>query len=212
MTDKRSISNPLALAVLALLFERPMHPYEMATTLREREKEESIKLRFGSLYSVIDRLQNAGLIRAGERVREGNRPERTTYHITEAGTEEMREWLRDLVSTPIKEYPQFETALSLLPVLPPDEAVDMLEVRLELLDAMIEQNEAKYEQATEVGIPALFMIESDYRIRLLKAERDWIRELIERIVGENWAEIELMEGIPSWRQMHEERRSSTDTH
>jgi hypothetical protein len=119
----------------------------------------------------------------------------------------MREWLRDLVSTPIKEYPQFETALSLLPVLPPDEAIEMLEVRLELLEAMIEQNETKYEQATEEGIPALFMIESDYRIRLLKAERDWIRELIERIVEENWADIELMEGIPSWRQMHQFRMS-----
>jgi DNA-binding PadR family transcriptional regulator len=206
MTDRRSISNPLALAVLALLFERPMHPYEMATTLREREKEESIKLRFGSLYSVIDRLQEAGLIRAGERVREGNRPERTIYHITEAGTEEMREWLRDLVSTPVKEYPQFETALSLIPVLPPDEAVEMLEVRLGLLDAMIEANIAKHEQATKLGIPSLFMIESDYRVRLLKAERDWIGELIERIVEENWADTELMEGIPSWRQMHEIRK------
>jgi DNA-binding PadR family transcriptional regulator len=205
MSDKRSVSNPLALAVLALLFERPMHPYEMATTLREREKAESIKLRFGSLYSVIDRLQEEGMIRAGERVREGKRPERTVYHITEAGEAEMRDWLRDLVSTPIKEYPQFEAALSLLPVLPPDEAIEMLEVRLELLDAMIEENEAKHEQATEMGIPELFTIESRYRVRLLEAEREWIRELIERIVEENWAEAELLEGVPSWRGLHEMR-------
>jgi DNA-binding PadR family transcriptional regulator len=206
MSDKRSVSNPLALAVLALLFERPMHPYEMATTLREREKEESIKLRFGSLYSVIDRLQEEGLIRAGERVREGKRPERTVYHITDAGESEMRDWLRDLVSTPVKEYPQFEAALSLLPVLPPDEAIQMLEVRLELLDAMIEHNEAKHEQAAEIGVPEIFMIESRYRVRLLEAERDWIRDLVERMVEENWAEAELFEGVPSWRQLHEERQ------
>ena len=48
MARKRR-SNPLALAVMVLLFERPMHPYEMATTLKQRHKQDSIKIRFGSL-------------------------------------------------------------------------------------------------------------------------------------------------------------------
>ena len=55
-------SNPLALAVLALLFERPMHPYEMASTLKHRHKHESIKLRYGTLYTVIELLIARGLI------------------------------------------------------------------------------------------------------------------------------------------------------
>jgi DNA-binding PadR family transcriptional regulator len=206
MSDKqRSISNPLALAVLALLFERPMHPYEMATTLREREKEDSIKLRFGSLYSVIERLQDEGLIVAGERVREGKRPERTVYHITETGTAEMRDWLRDLVSTPVKEYPQFEVALSLLPVLKPDEAMEMLEIRLELLDAMVDEIDAKNEKAAELGVPELFMIESAYRRAMLECEKTWIAATLERMVDGNWADIELMECVPSWRDLHRMR-------
>jgi DNA-binding PadR family transcriptional regulator len=53
---KRKVSNPLALAVLACLAERPMHPYEMASTMRERHKDDSIKLNYGSLYSVIELL------------------------------------------------------------------------------------------------------------------------------------------------------------
>ena len=57
MSSKRMIANPLALAVLACLFERPMHPYEMATTMRERHKDESIKLNYGSLYTAIEGLQ-----------------------------------------------------------------------------------------------------------------------------------------------------------
>src|SRR5579862_3819377 len=64
-------SSPLALAVLALLFERPMHPYEMAATLKQRRKEDSIKLRYGSLYTVIELLLARGLIRAKETAREG---------------------------------------------------------------------------------------------------------------------------------------------
>ena len=61
---RRKVSNPLALAVLACLAERPMHPYEMSTTMRERGKHESIKLNYGSLYSVVESLQKHGLIAA----------------------------------------------------------------------------------------------------------------------------------------------------
>ena len=64
---RRKISNPLALAVLACLYERPMHPYEMATTMRTRNKDESVKLNYGSLYSVVDALQRAGSSRPTRR-------------------------------------------------------------------------------------------------------------------------------------------------
>jgi DNA-binding PadR family transcriptional regulator len=90
-------SNPLALAVLALLFERPMHPYEMGVILKQRHKEESIKLRYGSLYTVIDLLLKRGLIVAKEIARDGRRPERTVYDITPAGRDELRIWMADLV-------------------------------------------------------------------------------------------------------------------
>ena len=94
----RKLSNPLALAVLVLLYERPMHPYEMASTLRARRKEASIKLRYGSLYTVIEQLQERRLIAARETVREGRRPEKTIYQITPDGEHELVDWMRELVS------------------------------------------------------------------------------------------------------------------
>lgn len=205
MAYHRRFSNPLALAVLTLLYEAPMHPYQMAATLKERAKEESIKLRFGSLYSVIERLEREGLIVAGETVREGRRPERTVYHITDAGKVEMHDWLRELVSTPVKEYPQFEAALSLLPGLPPDEAVEMLEVRLEHLDQTIEAINSQIENAAEHGLHPLFLIEADYRSKTLQAERDYVRNLVRRIVDERWGDTEVLQGVPTWRRMHEIR-------
>ena len=111
--SRARLSNPLALAVLTLPHERPMHPYEMSTTLRERRKEESIKLNYGSLYAIVAGLEKHGLVEVREVMREGNRPERTVYGITEAGKAEMIGWLTDLVSIPAKEFPQFEAALSL---------------------------------------------------------------------------------------------------
>jgi len=58
----RNRSNPLALAVLICLSERPMHPYEVATTLRQRQKHESVRLNYGSLYAVVASLEKRGLI------------------------------------------------------------------------------------------------------------------------------------------------------
>jgi len=74
----RHRSNPLALAVLICLSERPMHPYEAAATLRQRYKDESVRLNYGSLYSVFASLERRGLIVAADVSREGRLPERTT--------------------------------------------------------------------------------------------------------------------------------------
>src|SRR5207342_3039788 len=117
MAGRRAVSNPLALAVLVTLCERPMHPYEMASTMRSRGKERSIKLNYGSLYTVVNNLARHGLIEAMGAGREGWRPERTVYRVTEAGRKELDDWMAELVAVPVKEYPQFEAALSELPVL-----------------------------------------------------------------------------------------------
>ena len=94
-------ANALALAVLTLLYEKPMHPYEMSTTLRHRSKEESIKLNYGSLYAVVESLRKKGLVEAGETRREGNRPERTIYALTPEGEHAMREWLAEMLRRPL---------------------------------------------------------------------------------------------------------------
>ena len=113
--SRRRVSNPLALAVLSCLHERPMHPYEISTTLRTRGKEQSIKLNYGSLYSVVESLQKHGLITSVETTREGRRPERTVYEITPAGVDEFEDWLSELLSTPVRDYHSLEAGLSLMP-------------------------------------------------------------------------------------------------
>ena len=89
----RHRANPLALAVLACLTERPMHPYEMAATMRTRGQDQSIRLNYGSLYGVVDNLLKRGLVEEHEVVREGRRPERTVYRITDgAGPRSTSGW------------------------------------------------------------------------------------------------------------------------
>ena len=195
----RKLTNPLALAVLVLLFEKEMHPYEMAATLKQRGKEQSIKLRYGSLYTVIGQLEREAFIASVGTEREGGRPERTTYRLTDAGEAEMNSWLRSLVSEPVKEYPQFEAALSLLPALPPEDVQTLLMERLGHLDEQEHRILAEIEGAAAMNLPALFLIESEYALALLRAEHSYVKGLIHVI------ETAELDGIEQWRQWHANR-------
>jgi len=194
-------SNPLALAVLALLFERPMHPYEMGVILKQRHKEESIKLRYGSLYTVIELLLRRAFIAARETARDGRRPERTVYEITDAGRDELRAWMADLIAEPVKEYPQFEAALCLLPTLPPDEALVLLRERAERIAQNAAALTRHVEAIGEQDFPPLFLVETQYRLALMRAEQQFVGELIRRIEG-GWGPLEL------WRGLHQDREAT----
>ena len=150
--------NPLALAVLATLWQKPMHPYEMARTLRRQGKDTSTKINYGSLYTVVQNLQKHGFVKVTDVERQGNRPERTIYGLTDEGREELTEWMSDLLAVPAKEYPIFETALSLLGALPPDEVVRLLAERLQSLEVEVASGRAALEKLCET-LPRLFLVE-----------------------------------------------------
>jgi DNA-binding PadR family transcriptional regulator len=198
MADRRrSTSNPLALAVLACLHERPMHPYEMASTMRERGKEQSIKLNYGSLYTVVDSLAKNGLIEALEARREGRRPERTVYQLTEAGRARLDAWMSELIAEPVKEYPQFEAALSLLPVLHPDTVAELLHTRIRLLRMEILQARVMLDTARGARLPRLLLIEGEYHVAMREAELSWV----ERLAAE--LDAGTLEGQDGWRHVYE---------
>ena len=197
MASKRKVSNPLALAVMALLYERPMHPYEMVSLMRERGKHESVRLRYSSLYSVVGALEREGLILPRETVREGRRPERTIYEITGSGREEFLDWLRELLREPVKEYTQFAAGLSFLPGLPPEEAIALLEERVRRLeDETVEMRSRLEGVAEQFDLPRLFLVESEHELMLREAELGWVRGLVEDI------EAGKLGDLSEWRSFH----------
>jgi DNA-binding PadR family transcriptional regulator len=193
----RGRSNTLALAVLSCLQQRPMHPYEIGTTLREQGKDASIKINYGSLYTVVESLLKRALIEERETVREGRRPERTIYAITEAGRREHDDWLSEMISRPTNEFTQFEAALSLIGGLPPDEVVRLLEQRRTLMFMNIKAGESAYQAALEGGLPELFLIEWGYKRALGEAELAFVADLITRIREQK------LDGVDIWAGFHE---------
>ncbi len=191
-------TNPLALAVMICLYERPMHPYEVATTLRQRHKHESVRLNYGSLYAVVESLEKRRLIAAEGTERSGRLPERTIYDLTDAGRIEMHDWLTDLVSTPVNEYPEFEAALSFLPALHPDQVVELLNERARNgWNSSSRSTALPRELCEKQGIPRLFWVESEFRRVLREAELEYVRKLSSEI------RTGALEGVDWWRDVHD---------
>jgi DNA-binding PadR family transcriptional regulator len=199
----RRRSNPLALAVLGCLVERPMHPYEMAATMRTRGEDESIKLNYGSLYTVVESLARRGLIEPSEPERDGRRPERTVYTITPAGHAEFVDWLTDLLATPVREYPQFEAGLTLMCGLPAGDVVPLLDERCMKLELELGRLSSMLDVATRDGVPRVFLVEVEYERALRDAELEFTRKLARDI------ESGSIDGLDQWATFHAGDDSTT---
>jgi DNA-binding PadR family transcriptional regulator len=192
---RRKVSNLMALSLLSLLMERPMYPYEMASKLREYGKDQSIKINWGSLYTVVQNLEKHGFIEAVQTAREGRQPERTIYQITEAGRAELKDWLRELLSEPEREYTRFEAALGESSILPPDELISLLRQRLDALDASNAEHQAGLD-TWGARLPRLFLIESEYQLTLRRAEAEWVRGLLKELTDGTFPHLD------AWRRYH----------
>lgn len=193
---RRKVGNMLGLAVLSVVLERPMHPYEMAAVLKHRGKEADMPIKWGSLYTVVANLEKHGFLEAVESVKDGGRPERTVYRISEAGREEFEDWVRELVGTVEREPPRFQAGLSMIGVLGPDQSISLLRQRIEQLEDHIEAQRAMLEQLRPM-MPRLFLVEVEYDLAMTRAEVDWTRAFLADLTGG------VLPGIEAWRRFHE---------
>jgi DNA-binding PadR family transcriptional regulator len=204
VAKRRKVANLLALAILAVLVPgRPMHPYQMATVLRKTGKEHDMRIKWGSLYTVVQNLEKHGFIEATGSDRQGRRPERTSYAITDAGRAELEDWLRELVAVPAPEPSRFEAALSVLGVLSPDAATALLDQRLRALDEDIAARRAMLAQAGN-HVARLFLIEAEYALAIRRAEAEWVRGLLAELTHGT------LPGLAEWRDYHQTGRVPQD--
>ena len=179
--------NLWAFTVLSLLRERSMHPYEMQRLIRERHKDDLLALKRGSLYHAIERLERAGRIESVETSREGKRPERTTYRITEAGLDELLDWLREMLSRPSNDPNEFLAAVAHVAHLPPMEVANCLEARSTMLEAEIAALETVQRTLTP-KIGRVVLLEVDLSRHRKQTELDWVCTLIH----------DLRSGVYAW--------------
>jgi DNA-binding PadR family transcriptional regulator len=183
MTMNNERFSPIALAVLALLYESPMHPYRMQQLIKERGKDAVINVRQrASLYQTIDRLLRAKLIAVRETARDEKRPERTIYQITEQGRSTMLAWMREMLAKPAREFPAFPAVLAHLTILTPADVRDQLGQRALALAAELERIDAELRYGMEL-VPRLFLLELEYLRAMVSTELSWVRSVVEELAA-----------------------------
>jgi DNA-binding PadR family transcriptional regulator len=190
MAAKRRVNNLMALAVLATVFQRPMHRYEMASLMKAHGKDRDMDVKWGSLYTVVESLEKHGLLEAIGTNRQGARPERTIYRITDAGVEEMVDWTRELLLVPEREHHRFIAGLSLIMVLTPGTVIALLTQRLESLETSIGAQNATLAQYSH-EVPRLFLVEAEYEIAMTEAEASWVRSLLAELVNGTFPGLDI---------------------
>jgi DNA-binding PadR family transcriptional regulator len=183
----------MGVSVLALLRERSMHGYEMFQILVQRHADRIVKVRPGSLYHVVDRLTEEKLIRRAATARDGKRPQRAIYEITDAGAELLAERVRELIAIPVHEFPQFVVALAEVDTLGGDAAANAVDDRVGAMEARA----AEIMALRDAGVtPGGYLVALDYLLATMQAELLWLREFASSLRS---GQLERRQGISDSR-------------
>jgi DNA-binding PadR family transcriptional regulator len=190
---KRKVDNLLALAVLATVVQRPMHRYEIASLIRAHGKDQQLDVKWGSLYTVVQNLAKHGFLEVVGTSRQGARPERTVYRITEDGRRELEDWTRELIGTPAPEHTRFAAGLSVQMVLPPQEVIELLGNRLAALEEGIGARKDALAKTLET-VPRLFLVEDEYALAMVRAEAAWVRGMLAELTSGTFPDLDAWHG------------------
>jgi DNA-binding PadR family transcriptional regulator len=170
------------MAILGFLCHRPMHPYEVTRVLRRQPGNRNLELSPGSIYHTVERLETDGLIETTGTQREGNRPERTVYRVTERGRAVFTAHAGNLISAPAPDHlADYPVALSAGYALGRDDFLGHLRMRVANLRARIAADDVIEAELRERGVPEVSWLDFAFAHHQRRSEVDWTAKLIEQL-------------------------------
>jgi len=166
------------LAILSLIAERPRHGYEIEQVIEQRGMREWTEIGFSSIYYLLRKLGQQGLIEG--QLEEAERgPARRVFHITPAGAKARHAALIEALSVPWQASPPLLLGIGNLPGVPRVEAIAALQQYRDTLAARLARVQDRWESQRPLPhfVDALF----DYTVTLVQAEMDWVEGFIEVI-------------------------------
>lgn len=143
--------------------------------------DEWANIAFGSIYHALKRMTQEGLVRPEVTERNGNRPSRTVFGITDPGREEFLRLLREAWTTPAMSPELMRTCLLFMQELPLDEVKDHLEYRAGVLIQNIEHVTQRVDQVSARGAPWTVDYILSYDIGQWQTALRWTEGLLEDI-------------------------------
>lgn len=165
------------LLLLGILMVHSQHGYQLHEFI-ERNLGRVTDMKKPTAYATLDRLSNAGYVDVHTE-REGNRPVRKVYQITEAGQAYFMELLRVGLATADEMKFSSDIPIMFLDHLPASEAIALLQERLEQLEIQLEVDRSAPPHGFGIGVDLAL----EHHLAHLEADHQWIESVLERLRG-----------------------------
>jgi len=166
------------LAVLSLVVETPRHAYEIERVIAERGMRDWTDIGFSSIYYLLTKMAQAGLVEGRLERATGKGPARRVFAPTPEGFAAWTEASLAALGTPTAKMP-FLLGLTNLGGLPHDRALEAARACRAALDERLSEVREKRRAAGAVG---WFVDEAfDYSEQSLRTGRDWVAGFVERL-------------------------------
>lgn len=178
------MSTTTRLVVLGAVNQfQPVHGYFLRRELMTWHIDEWANIQPGSIYNALRSLKNDGYLAENGTESAGNRPERTTYRITEAGKGELLRMLRDsLWTVHVFDTKPVMVLTSFMYALTREEVLAGLEHRVTEIDTRVASNTYRIgDVANSTSTPSYVREIFELATARLRAEQQWAREVSERI-------------------------------
>lgn len=167
-----SITN-METALLGLLSEKPMYPYEIEKNVWEHDMRYWTEISLSSIYKVLEKLEKKLLVDVNLTVTETNKVKKI-YSLTEKGKKELKEKIVEIMSELEISIYEIDLALANLHLLTTDEVNEVLGKYLESIDQRLScyRDLEQYLLDHECAVGNLAL--SRRRLFLIAAEREWV--------------------------------------
>jgi DNA-binding PadR family transcriptional regulator len=160
--------TPAELTLLGLLVEKPRHGYELDEVIAERGMREWTEIGFSSIYYLLTKLRDRGLIEETGGRAHGRA--RKVFAPTTTGRRVCAEAAERAIAEPRPVYPPVLVGLANQPVIPPERLRAALAHRAEALAARV----AEVRAAAPPGAPPFVRAIFDHSLAQLEAEQAWL--------------------------------------
>ena len=162
------------LALLTLLREQSRHGYEIEQVIEARGMREWTEVGFSSIYYLLSKLEEAGLVEAHMEKSPGRGPGRKVFSLTPEGQEAAQAGVEHALSTPGRCYPPIQLGLANLPGLPPRKAIHALK---EYHQDLTERKQSLlHKWDAQRPLPDFVEAMFSYSVAMLDAEMNWVAD------------------------------------
>lgn len=174
-TSKAGIGR-MDLMLLGLLASRSMHGYEIAELLDQPRMQSWVRLGRTSIYYALGRLESKGYV-SKHSERQGGKPERIVYSITDLGRSSFISGLEDALGSGEGQTDEFDIALFFSSRLDAPRTQDRIETRLAELESQA-QGLALVSQESGAKSDGELMLVLEHRLAVLKADIDFLSKYV----------------------------------